>query len=61
MMAQKFGPWEDAVTREAYQNIIAIVREYKEVNVDDTDCYIDPADALRAIAEVINETEGTDL
>lgn len=57
-MAQKFGPWEDAVTREAYQRVRAIVEEYR---TGGSEQYLDADEALQAIAEVYNETEGTDL
>jgi hypothetical protein len=57
MMTQQFGPWEDAVTREAYQKIIAIVRDYRSGGED----YYRPELALQAIEEAITETEGDEV
>lgn len=56
-MPQKFGPWEDAVTREVYHKIIEVVKEFRE----GSDEYLDAEDALNRVAEVIMETEGIDL
>jgi hypothetical protein len=58
MMPQKFGPWEDAVTRESYQKIIEIARKYRN---GDTEDYIDGDDAMQAIEEVITDAEGYEV
>lgn len=55
-MGQKFGPWEDAVTREAYQRIVDIVEAFSSGESED---FFNPEDALQQITAVINETEGT--
>jgi hypothetical protein len=57
-MPQKLGPWEDAVTREAYQKIIDIVREFRK---GDDGTYMDAEEAMQDIEDAIGETEGDEV
>jgi len=57
-MAQRFGPWDDAVNRELLATIKTIVTNYR---AGDSEDYLDGEDVVDAIASAINDVEGTDL
>lgn len=53
-MAQRFGPWDDAINREMLAKIKAVSGEY-------SDGVHSAEDAMLIIMETLNEYEGTDL